>query len=192
MPSETGNSTKILLGAGETFTGNWESVLQYTTAAVALLGSVPTDGTLFLDVSTDGGSTFASVPNTISDVKFTVSYDKFHGKAYLHTNKIPIPDYDSSMELFIDDGVKSTLGGPKTSDELKRQTSVPGMLTHFRIENANLTLVRNDQYEAEQVLILTSTALVSLEDLTKSLEVYLLPKDRPKRPGEKKGVKISF
>ena len=66
------NSTTALLGSGATFTGAWEEVIVYTTVATAVLGSLATDGTLYFDLSTDGGVTFTSVPSVISDATFAV------------------------------------------------------------------------------------------------------------------------
>ena len=66
------NSTAALLAGGATFTGAWESVIDYTTVACAVLGSLATDGTLYFDLSMDGGATFTSVPNTVSDTTFAL------------------------------------------------------------------------------------------------------------------------
>lgn len=66
----TGNSTTSILASGATFTGAWEDVTDYATVATAVLGSVATSGTLYFDLSTDGGSTFTSVPRTVSDTTF--------------------------------------------------------------------------------------------------------------------------
>jgi hypothetical protein len=66
------NSTAVLLTGGATFTGAWEDVTNYTTVATSILGSLATDGTLYFDLSTDGGSTFTSVPSAIGDVTFAV------------------------------------------------------------------------------------------------------------------------
>jgi hypothetical protein len=71
---ETGNSTKTLLGAGATFTGNWEEVINYTTAAVAILGDNLTDGTLYIESSQDGGITVNSVPFNIPDTTFDLPH----------------------------------------------------------------------------------------------------------------------
>jgi hypothetical protein len=68
----TANSSTSLLGVSATFTGAWEDVTDYTTVAVAILGSLATDGTLYFDLSTDGGTTFTSVPALVGDVTFTV------------------------------------------------------------------------------------------------------------------------
>jgi hypothetical protein len=70
--NETGNSTAVLLTGGATFTGNWEDVSEYTTVAVSVLGSMATDGTLYFDLSTDGGTTSTSVPAIIGDTTFAV------------------------------------------------------------------------------------------------------------------------
>jgi hypothetical protein len=66
------NSTTSLLGSSATFTGAWEDVTAFSTVAVAVLGSVATDGTLYFDLSTDGGSTFTSVPSTVGDTTFAL------------------------------------------------------------------------------------------------------------------------
>lgn len=66
------NSTAALLTSGATFTGAWEDVTDYTTVAVAVLGSLATDGTLYFDLSTDGGTTSTSVPAVIGDATFAV------------------------------------------------------------------------------------------------------------------------
>jgi hypothetical protein len=66
------NSTDVLLTSGATFTGAWEDVNDYTSVSVAVLGSLATDGTLYFDVSTNGGTTYASVPAAVADVTFTV------------------------------------------------------------------------------------------------------------------------
>lgn len=66
------NSSDDLLAGSATFTGAWEDVNEYTTVAVAVLGSLATDGTLYFDLSTDNGATFTSVPSTVSDTTFAV------------------------------------------------------------------------------------------------------------------------
>ena len=69
---ETGNSTKVLLGASATYTGVWEDVESYTTVAVAIFGSNVTDGTLWIESSQDGGTTVNSVPFPVGDASFAL------------------------------------------------------------------------------------------------------------------------
>lgn len=120
------------------------------------------------------------------NVNFKVSYDDFLGKAFLHTDILSIPNYDSEVELVLEKNIHSKNGGEGTKEKLKDSTSIPGMLTHFRFKSALPTLVRNEKYEPEQVLVISSTASVREKDLNKYLETYILPVDRPKLPNEKK------
>ena len=71
---ETGNSTKVLLGAAGEFTGAWEDVTQHATAAVAIIGSLATDGTLYIESSQDGGTVVNSVPFTVPDTSFDLPH----------------------------------------------------------------------------------------------------------------------
>jgi hypothetical protein len=72
---ETGNSTKVLLGSSETFTGAWEDATQYTTAATAIIGTnAAATGTLYMDLSQDGGTTFTSIPFVIPDITFDIPH----------------------------------------------------------------------------------------------------------------------
>ena len=107
----------------------------------------------------------------------------------MHTDRLPIPNYDSVVELVLIKNIHSKNGGNGTKDKLDDYTSIPGMLTHFRFKSASPTLVRNEKYEPEQVLVLSCTAGVKEKDINKYLEAYILPVDRPKRPNEKKAYK---
>lgn len=68
----TANSTSGILASGATFTGTWEDVTKYSTAALTVLGSMVSSGTAYFDLSTDGGSTYTSVPNTVADASFAL------------------------------------------------------------------------------------------------------------------------
>jgi uncharacterized protein YfaS (alpha-2-macroglobulin family) len=118
-----------------------------------------------------------------TEKEFTVTFDDFFGKAYIHTETLTIPDYDSRMRLQIGKGVVAAAGGPGTSEGYGRETTVPGMLTHFRVTSADLRLVYNDEHKPEQVLVLQSTAGINSQALSEHLEVYVLPRDRPALPG---------
>ncbi|MDB4264734.1 hypothetical protein N9893_01580, partial [bacterium] len=72
----TDNSSSVLLGAGITFTGAWEDVSDFTTAAVSIYGNLAAEpGTLYFDVSHDG----ITVAGTIEvDIPNNVFFDKPH------------------------------------------------------------------------------------------------------------------
>ena len=66
----TGNTTAALLTAGEEFIGVWESNVDYTTSGVSIAASLSTDGTLFVEVGSDGVTVETSIPYNILDASF--------------------------------------------------------------------------------------------------------------------------
>ena len=68
------NSTTTLLGAAGTWIGSWENVVSFTTIAVAIFGSLATDGTLYIESSQDGGVVVNSVPFTVLDISFDLPH----------------------------------------------------------------------------------------------------------------------
>lgn len=119
---------------------------------------------------------------------FTVSYDKYKGEAYIQSKPLEIPEKDTSMSLTIDAGVRAERGGPATPKPIERRVTIPGRYTLLRIESAELSLVRNERYEPEQVLVVNTTAGVQEAEIVKNLSVVVLPKDLPpiqKQEGKK-------
>ncbi|HEX9627081.1 MAG TPA: alpha-2-macroglobulin [Acidiferrobacterales bacterium] len=110
---------------------------------------------------------------------YTISYDKFKGEAYIHSDPVTIPLKDTHMQLAVDAGVRAERGGAPTRDRLERQVWIPGVYNFFRVESSSLTLVRNERYEPEQVLVVKTTAGVLESELQKALAVWELPEDRP-------------
>ena len=119
-----------------------------------------------------------------SSYPYTVSYNKFKGEAYIHSDPVKIPEKDSSMTLVIDSGLRSERGGNTTNDKLESAVAIPGMYNFFRIQSAQLSLVRNERYEPEQVLVLNTTDGIQEETLQKAMKAYILPRDLPATPGQ--------
>jgi uncharacterized protein YfaS (alpha-2-macroglobulin family) len=114
----------------------------------------------------------------------SVTYDEFLGRAYLRSERLPIPPDDATMELEIAEGVRSERGG-NAAGELASRTTVPGMFAYFRIEDAQLSLVRDERNEPEQVLIVSTSVDVLGSEIAKHIEAFVLPKDRPAAPGRR-------
>lgn len=115
---------------------------------------------------------------------FTVSYNKFKGEAYIHSDPVQIPPKDTQMTLAIAAGVRSERGGDATKDKLERQVAIPGMFNYFRVQSASLALPRNERHEPEQALVVRVTDGVLEDELHKALKVYLLPRDLPPLAGQ--------
>lgn len=71
---EIGNSTKVLLGASDTFLGNWEDVTKWTTVGVSIAGDNSTNGTLLIETSNEksGIPLETSISYNISAASFDI------------------------------------------------------------------------------------------------------------------------
>ena len=119
---------------------------------------------------------------------FTVSYDKYKGAASIQSKPLDIPEKDTTMTLAIDSGVRAERGGPSTGTKIERDIAIPGKYTLLKVASAELSLVRNERYEPEQVLVVNTTAGVQEAEMVKNLSVFVLPKDLPpiqKQEGKK-------
>ena len=110
---------------------------------------------------------------------FTVSYDKYKGEAYIQSKPVDVPEKDTSMSITVDSGIRAERGGPKTAKRIEKQVTIPGKYTLLRIDSVELSLVRNERYEPEQVLVVNTTAEVSEAEMGKNITVFVLPKDLP-------------
>jgi uncharacterized protein YfaS (alpha-2-macroglobulin family) len=121
-------------------------------------------------------------------VPFTVTYNKYKSEAYIQTRSVDIPEKDTSMSVAIDSGIRAERGGPATPKPIEREQLIPGKYTLLRIDSVELSLVRNERYEPEQVLVVNATAGVQEAEIIKNLTVVVLPKDLPpvqKQEGKK-------
>lgn len=121
---------------------------------------------------------------TSAPFKVQVTFDKPKLNAYLHSDPVAIPENDSQMTIVIDKGVRAQRSGPSTSNKIERVVEVPGMFNFFRISNAQLSLVRNERFEPEQVLVVETTTGVEAKELNPAISAYVLPVYHPKTKEE--------
>jgi len=118
-------------------------------------------------------------PGRSTNYDFSVSYDEFHGEAYLHSEPLPIPPGNVEMHLEIAAGVRSSRGGRPCGRKLESDATVPGMFHYFRVNHVKVELVRSERDEPEQVILVTTTVGVLESELQEHLSAWLLPVDRP-------------
>jgi hypothetical protein len=109
-------------------------------------------------------------------LKFTVTYDPVKLKAWVHSQPLDLPRDDDMVEMKVDAGVRSTRGGdPIPSERVASGVRVPGLYS-LGVGDVSATLVNNDRYEPEQVLVLSTTDAVRGADLEKVTQAWVLPK----------------
>jgi alpha-2-macroglobulin len=120
-----------------------------------------------------------------SEPKFTVTYDKLKLNAYVHSATLPVPKDDSTVKVTIDKGVVAARGSNKTAEALTQNIGVPSIYS-LRVQNAKPTLVTNDKFEPEQVMIFETSANVSEKDFGKNVTAYVLPVYHPDTKAEER------
>jgi uncharacterized protein YfaS (alpha-2-macroglobulin family) len=119
------------------------------------------------------------------DKKFTVSYDKLKLSAYVHSDPLTIPAEDSRMEIKLASGLHSARGGPG-AESLTADVKIPGKF-NLAIRNISLTLVDNERFEPEQVVVIEASEVIPDYTWQKAVSAFLLPVYHPRsKPEERK------
>lgn len=107
-------------------------------------------------------------------LKYTVTYDQYKLHAWIHSQPLSLPRDESAVSYAIAKGVRSTRGGDGTGEAIKTQVRVPGLYS-LTIDNITPTLVDNEKYEPEQVLLIDVGGAVRDTDLAGLVKAWALP-----------------
>jgi len=110
---------------------------------------------------------------------FRVSYDEADGKAYIHSERLALPEREGEVRLALAPGIRAARGGPGTSEAALRTTRVPSVESYFRIQRVSGSEVTNTSHELERVVVVEASAGMRQPDLAGQVDVFLLPRDRP-------------
>jgi alpha-2-macroglobulin len=114
-------------------------------------------------------------------IGFTVTYDSTKTHAWVHSEPLALPHDPDEVGLTLSEGVHSARGGDPATGTLTMGVAVPGLYS-LRVTEITPTLVNNDRFEPEQVLVLTLSDAVKGNELLAGTEMWVLPK-------RKQGVK---
>ena len=116
---------------------------------------------------------------TAKPYPFTITYDKYHRTAYLHSAPVSLSDVDRYLRLTINQGVKSATDSGETKGTISTNLLIPSMDDYFKVLTAGASIVRNEKDRPEQVLTLETSLGIKDADIKKALHVYLLPENYP-------------
>ena len=111
---------------------------------------------------------------------FTVVYDKFHMTAGIHSVPLALPRDDTKMTVTIAKGIHAQRGGNDTSEPLNTSVVIPGRGS-LRFSDLQMTLVDNERYEPEQILLVKSSSPVTEKAITGKVSAWVLPVHSPKQ-----------
>ncbi len=121
----------------------------------------------------DGADTALAPPG------HTVSYDEHRLKAWVHSDPLQLPDNGGNVALTLASGVSSALGGPGTQQPVDGKVKLPSLYS-VSVDSLEATLVDNERYEPEQVLVLTFNNAMRDTEVAGAVKAWLLPAKNPK------------
>lgn len=114
--------------------------------------------------------------------QFTVHYDKLKLRATIRSAALAIPKQHGVLNLELKKGVVAARGGPAFDSNVRHDLALPGLysLTVTRLDTG---VVNNQHGDPEQVLMVTTSATVSEEEIKKSVRAWVLPEKPRDGPG---------
>lgn len=109
-----------------------------------------------------------------SNIKFTITYDKYKLGASVQTVPLAIPAKPASMVLKLFPGTGSHRGGKAYAQEIVKAVEVPG-LNSLAIESLDSTIVTGNDGEPEHVLHLSTSMPVHERVMAKMVRAWVLP-----------------
>src|SRR5437660_6466722 len=106
----------------------------------------------------------------------TTSYGLHRRIAYIHSSQIALPEHEDFLNLTVTKGLRTTQGAAQTRDAIEQKLRIPSVASMFQIDSIQTTVLRNKNGEPEQLIVLTTTADISTRELSKALQIRLLPK----------------
>ncbi len=113
--------------------------------------------------------------DTAKPYRAQVSYDKLRGHAFVHSDPVQIPTNDAKMMVRVTSGLRAARGGKGTANESSAEVLIPSLYKFLSVNEASLTLVNNEQYEPEQVLLIELNTGVTELEMRKGVSAYVLP-----------------
>jgi len=123
----------------------------------------------------DGGGTKLVTPG------HTVTYDERRLKAWIHSQPLQLPENGGTLKLVLAQGVSSLLGGDGTKEAINGTVALPSLYS-VNVTGVTPTLVDNERFEPEQVLVLEFNNAMRDTDVANAVKVWLLPSRNAKLP----------
>jgi uncharacterized protein YfaS (alpha-2-macroglobulin family) len=114
---------------------------------------------------------------------FTVTIGKHARLAYIRTAPLKLPYHEDFLRVRLEKGIATLQGGATTKEDVEQKITVPSVYSYFRIKESKGEIVRNNDGEPEQVLIVQTQGAAKPADMQRALHVYLLP-PKPRKPAE--------
>ncbi|MBV8586656.1 MAG: hypothetical protein JO308_10250, partial [Verrucomicrobia bacterium] len=114
-----------------------------------------------------------------SNSGFDLRADFHNHRFYFRSTNLTLPEHEDFVSLQVDSSLSDLSGNSKLTSAETAKVRVPDKYNLFRIDDSKPTIVKTDSGDSVQLVTITTTVNSRVEDLSKNIEVWLLP---PKEP----------
>ncbi len=108
-------------------------------------------------------------------VDYEITYDTHRRKAFIHSEVIEIPPEETYLTMHLTEGLAPSIGPSRFDQELLQNVRIPDIASYFRVLDVRSLIVRNEDDEPEQTVIVEFTDRVNTDALQQRLQAFLLP-----------------
>ncbi|MGP1588021.1 MAG: alpha-2-macroglobulin family protein [Treponemataceae bacterium] len=108
------------------------------------------------------------------ELKFYITEDPLSNMIFITTENLPVPDEKTEIVFTIKKGVTSYLGGNEAG-KITSTLEIPGALNYASINSSEIVIVKKENFDCEQVLIIETKGKVKLSDMIKNTSIFALP-----------------
>lgn len=112
---------------------------------------------------------------------FSVEFDKYKTKAYIHSEQISVPAKAGRLAVEISAGLRAQRGGNKTALALTSSTDVPGLFA-LRVDQVQMSIARDERDDPQQVLMLHTSYSTTEKEVTAHVQAWVLPRGAGDQP----------
>jgi uncharacterized protein YfaS (alpha-2-macroglobulin family) len=115
--------------------------------------------------------------------RFSLSSNPDRTVAYIVSEPLGTPAREVDMVISLKRGVRAANGEGSPAGASTVTVGIPGMTGYVQVRNISQELVKNDDQKFDQVLIFSTRGTIEEGELTKNIQAWELPVDRPELPG---------
>ncbi len=149
---------------------------QHTIATLSFSHAVDADS---LTKHVQFGMRPTNAPITVSPTRYPYSFElgRAGREAYLKTDPLTLPDEENFMTLTLEKGIAALLGDSRSQEAREKNVRIPSVTSFFRVSTLDARIIRNEEDQPEQTLVLELTDAVRTEQLAEQLQAWVIPRN---------------
>ena len=123
---------------------------------------------------------------------FTAEFGLYNRLAYIHSAPLTLPEREDFMKAVLNKDLRTAQGGATLQGTLEKKVRIPDLYSFFHIERVTGQIVRNEEGDPEQILMVETNVEAKSEEIARGMEAFLLPKRMKKEDGEEKEAEVEW